>query len=908
MKKLAYSVVAAAIVLLGGYLTASAASIFQVVQGGTGVATFNSSQILYGNGTKALSSVATTSVTCSGSTSCTGFTVIGSSPVTISSSGGGSTGLATTSPVSGGNLLEYSAAGAGSAFGIATSSETCTSPLSCAAHDVLTGGGAISLGTVPVSKGGTGTTTLGLSQLLYGGSGGLYQSVATSTVTLGLGLGGTTVGVGGTNTLTIATSSLYTGAANTLPYFSGTNTFGQVAAGSAGFVLAMANGTPTWVATSSINNGVTSITVPQGAFTGGLTFATATSATNGITSAMTIVGSGSTLTFTPSQSGTLTVAGGGTGVGTFTSSQLIYGNGTTNLSSVATTTLTGTAPIAFSQPISVIGGSASVITCAVATGSVPGCLAAADFATFAAKQAGGFQISTTSSAGISKLAYFTGASPTILGGVATSSESCSSPLSCGAFDVLAGGGAISLGTVGIANGGTATTTMYNGGVNFYNSTLGTISQGTVASDFFYDVANKRLGLGTSTPFSTLSVTTAAQQAANTSLFAVASTTGASLLNVLASGNVGVGTTTPNKLFMVEGNQSGGVARIQRDFNASAGQIVGTYDVTLDETGGLQDGTGPAQTFSISNNGLAGNIIGDVSVARNGADNTGSISLRGYLTGTPVATGALTVDGLSGKVGIGTTTPSTSCTQVLCIAGGVSVTNASNNQYAFFNASGNTGIGAQLGTVSNDQLTFVTNNTAKAVILAGGNFGVGTTSPGQLFSIGNGLTSGGIYASTVGFAVGSSTPTQPFSVTGNLANIATAFYITTTGEVVGYDAANAWNGRISPTRSFVLGTATTTSWLASTTSSVYSPYLIMPFTGTLRQVRCSLDASFLGVNVVVNGSNAAPSYFVASTTVGVEKFTSANTFTAGQKILVNFGTTTSATTASANCTFDVTETP
>lgn len=55
--------------------------------GGTGVNTFTSGQLLYGNGTNALSSVATTTASCSGTVSCTAFSVIGASPITITGSG-----------------------------------------------------------------------------------------------------------------------------------------------------------------------------------------------------------------------------------------------------------------------------------------------------------------------------------------------------------------------------------------------------------------------------------------------------------------------------------------------------------------------------------------------------------------------------------------------------------------------------------------------------------------------------------------------------------------------------------------------------------------------------------------------------------------------------------------------------
>lgn len=64
--------------------------------------------------------------------------------------------------------------------------------------------------------------------------------------------------------------------------------------------------------------------------------ATSTSAYAGLTSAIKIVGSGDTQTFTPSLSGTLTVAGGGTGVATLSASQLLYGAGTGAIVSVAT--------------------------------------------------------------------------------------------------------------------------------------------------------------------------------------------------------------------------------------------------------------------------------------------------------------------------------------------------------------------------------------------------------------------------------------------------------------------------------------------------------------------------------------------------------------------------------------------
>lgn len=59
-----------------------------------------------------------------------------------------------------------------------------------------------------------------------------------------------------------------------------------------------------------------------------------------------------------------------------------------------------------------------------------------------------------------------------------------------------------------------------------------------------------IGIGTTTPFSQLSVSTSTASAPTTSLFVVASSTNATLLNVLGSGKVGIGTTTPWALLSI----------------------------------------------------------------------------------------------------------------------------------------------------------------------------------------------------------------------------------------------------------------------------------------------------------------------------------------------------------------------
>ncbi len=61
----------------------------------------------------------------------------------------------------------------------------------------------------------------------------------------------------------------------------------------------------------------------------------------------------------------------------------------------------------------------------------------------------------------------------------------------------------------LANGGTATTTFYNGGVVFSDGSK--LTQSSASSNFFWDETNKRLGLGTSSPSQLLSINATAPQ-------------------------------------------------------------------------------------------------------------------------------------------------------------------------------------------------------------------------------------------------------------------------------------------------------------------------------------------------------------------------------------------------------------
>lgn len=146
----------------------------------TGLATTSqpaSSNLLVSNGGPGVYGVATTTVSCAGNASCTQFTTLGSSPITITVTGGG-TGLSTSTPLSNGNVLVYSATDAGYAYGTATSSLTVSGPFVVPTGlNILGSNGAITYTGLAT------TSNLTQGQLLYNTTGGNgVASVGTTTL------------------------------------------------------------------------------------------------------------------------------------------------------------------------------------------------------------------------------------------------------------------------------------------------------------------------------------------------------------------------------------------------------------------------------------------------------------------------------------------------------------------------------------------------------------------------------------------------------------------------------------------------------------------------------------------------------------------------------------------------------
>src|SRR3990167_7657155 len=130
-----------------------------VPAGGTGTSTFTGGKLLSGSTALRLTEVSTTSASCAGSASCSAFTVIGASPITITgAAGGGSGSISTSSPGVVSSLLFYTTAGATPELvdPVTTTTLTASAPLSLSAA-VAKVGGSNSVLTLDTSGAWSGT-------------------------------------------------------------------------------------------------------------------------------------------------------------------------------------------------------------------------------------------------------------------------------------------------------------------------------------------------------------------------------------------------------------------------------------------------------------------------------------------------------------------------------------------------------------------------------------------------------------------------------------------------------------------------------------------------------------------------------------------------------------------------------
>ncbi len=256
----------------------------------------------------------------------------------------------------------------------------------------------------------------------------------------------------------------------------------------------------------------------------------------------------------------------------------------------------------------------------------------------------------------------------------------------------------------------------------------------------------------------------------------------------------------------EGTEANGIDYIDMGINSS------TY-----ATGGVLGGANTAYLYSTGNDFVIGN-------------NTASKPLRFFTTNTAAGSvEALRIDS-SGKVGIGTTIP----TEKLDITGNLKFTGAlmpagSAGTPGFFLQSLGAGTAPQwfdatnlawqlngnplpaiksIGTTTNLDLPFITNNTEKMRLTATGNLGIGTTAPSQKLDVnGNINAQSTIYVDAGATNTGTSSPALIFG--GTVSGEAIASKRTAGTNQYGLDFYTSFSPRMTITNGGNVGIGTTT---------------------------------------------------------------------------------------------------
>lgn len=188
MKKILFIFGVALGLLIGSFGIARAATLLFPSGGGTGVGTLPTSQLLYGAGTNPVKTVATTTASCSGSASCTSFTIIGSTPITISASGGSGSGTVGTSTNETQGFLPYwtSSSATPALLGkVATSSIGAGTGLTFSGTAGAQVGGTSGTYSVNTSQNITTLSNLTVAGTVNTTASGVLYSTATSTPSIG---------------------------------------------------------------------------------------------------------------------------------------------------------------------------------------------------------------------------------------------------------------------------------------------------------------------------------------------------------------------------------------------------------------------------------------------------------------------------------------------------------------------------------------------------------------------------------------------------------------------------------------------------------------------------------------------------------------------------------------------------
>ncbi|GEM_PF-2196362 len=305
---------------------------------------------------------------------------------------------------------------------------------------------------------------------------------------------------------------------------------------------------------------------------------------------------------------------------------------------------------------------------------------------------------------------------------------------------------------------------------WFAGTSGVLSQNN--ANLFWDNTNTRLGIGTTTPNQRLSLFANAADSAiefstvsganekwtigiddsDVAKFKIASSSvlGTNDRFVIdGNGNVGIGTSSPERLLHVYKNTTDTTTPLLTIDNPALGGVPRLRFQSLDGAN-LNTGSYADVYFDAGNGSL--NLLNNTSYLNSGIN---------FFTSESSSVAKMVIDN-GGKVGIGTTSPTGLLTLASTTAAQLSLSaGAGVGQWAFRNAGGNLYFATT--TVAG---TATTSTSALTIIGSSGNVGIGTTTPWAQLSVNpNGI-------SGPAFVIGSSTATRFIVTNGGRVGIGT----------------------------------------------------------------------------------------------------------------------------------------
>jgi hypothetical protein len=119
---------------------------------------------------------------------------------------------------------------------------------------------------------------------------------------------------------------------------------------------------------------------------------------------------------------------------------------------------------------------------------------------------------------------------------------------------------------------------------------------------------------------------------------------------LTSTGLGIGTSSPSAKLQAVGSNAGSTSLFERTTASTAVPVFASRSLAT-SSGDMADGFGPTHAFAIQDTAAVINPISEIGAVREGADNTGGLVFRTYVTGT--ATTQMRLDS-SGNLGLGVT--------------------------------------------------------------------------------------------------------------------------------------------------------------------------------------------------------------------------------------------------------------